>query len=110
MQHANTGHNLGAENCECEVKDRKAILRLYIKPVDRNQRMDESYLHEQKLVSMSLNDTTIIKGLREYFSSRKPDFETWELQLISQKKILNFAVIPKLSTQSTHQTLTLSTV
>lgn len=96
MQHVHTGHTLGAEKFECEISNDKAILRLSIRPVDQNQRIDEKYLHEEKLVSISVDDSTVINAFDQCVNSSRADFNNWELQLLSQGKVLCFTVIPDL--------------
>jgi hypothetical protein len=110
VQHANTGHNLGAEKYECEVSAGKLILRLSIRPVDQNQRFDENYLHDEELVSVVVDDSTVIDGLQEFVSSYRHQFETYELQLMSRGKTLCFAVNTQRKIQGTHETLTLNVV
>lgn len=110
IQHVHTGHTLGAEKFECEVNGRKAILRLSIKPIDQNQRMDERYLHEEDLVSVSVDDSTVIVGLEQYTSARRAEFDTWELQLFSQGKTLCFEVVPQFEQHNVLQILKLSVV
>lgn len=96
VQHVHTGHTLGAEKFECEISNDKAILRLSIRPVDQNQRIDEKYLHEEKLVSMSVDDSTVINAFDQCVKSPRADFNNWELQLLSQGKVLCFTVTPDL--------------
>jgi hypothetical protein len=94
--HEHTGHSLGAEEFECEVVDGKAIFRLSIRPISAHQKSDESYLHKQKLVYAQVHHKTIIEGLCRHLGS----FDTWELQLISQGKVLHFTVVPDFESDS----------
>jgi hypothetical protein len=96
MQHAHTGHSIGAEKYECEVSDGKAVLRLSLRPVDENQRHDEDYLHDHKLVSVDVDDSTVIDGLHSYLSAHRQEFSAWEVQILSQGKTFRLTVEPQL--------------
>lgn len=87
--HEHTGHNLGAEKFECGVVNGKAIFSLSIRPIG-HQKSDERYLHEEKLMYVTVNHKAIIEGLDRHLGA----FDTWELQLISQGKVLHFTVVP----------------
>lgn len=107
MQFAHVGHNIGAEKYECEVADGKAILRLSLRPTGENQRLDEEYLHNQKLVSLDVTDSTVVKGLKSYLTLRLNDFTSWELQILSRGKALFFLVAPYIEQHGACSTLTL---
>lgn len=107
MQFAYVGHNIGAEKYECEVADGKAILRLSLRPTGENQRLDEEYLHNQKLVSLDVADSTVVKGLESYLTLRLKDFTSWELQILSRDKALCFLVAPYINRHDADNTLSL---
>jgi hypothetical protein len=110
LQHKLTGHSIGAEKYECEVKGGKAILRLSLRPVDGNQRYDEEYLHSNELVSLDVDDTTVIDGLQSYLQLHREEFKSWELQILSRGKRLAFAVQPQLEEYHARRILRLSVV
>ena len=107
MQFANVGHNIGAEKYECEVANGKAILRVSLRPTGENQRLDEEYLHNQKLVSLDVADSTVVKGLESYLTLRLKDFTSWELQILSRDKALCFLVAPYINRHDADNTLSL---
>jgi hypothetical protein len=110
MQHAHTGHNIGAEKFECEVSGGKAILRLSLRPVDGNQRHDEDYLHEHELESVDVDDSTVIDGLHSYLSFHRQEFNSWELQILSRGKTFRLAVEPRLDQYHARKILRLRVV
>ena len=108
MQHEHTGHSIGAEKYECEVAGGKAILRLSLRPVDGNQRHDEEYLHSEELVSLDVDDSTVIDGLQKYLGLHRQEFTSWELQILSRGKILCFPVKPQVDNYHARKVLRLS--
>jgi hypothetical protein len=107
FQHEHTGHSIGAEKYESEVVDGKAILRFSLRPVDGNQRFDEEYLHTHELISVDVDDSIVIDGLRNYLKSQRQELISWELQILSRGKKLSFAVEPQLIEHGARQILRL---
>lgn len=107
LQHVLTGHNIGAEKYESEVADGKAILRFSLRPVDGNQRYDEEYLHTHELVSVDIDDSTVIDGIRDYLKHHRKEFTSWELQILSRAKIFSFVVEPHVEQHHARQVLRL---
>lgn len=95
IQHPNTGHSIGAEKYESEIADGKAILRLTLNPVDSNQSHDEEYFHTDPLVSVSIDDSTVINGLGEHVTLHKQKFTSWQLEVLSRSKKFSFPVEPE---------------
>jgi hypothetical protein len=110
IQHAHTGHSIGAEKYKCEVSDGKAILRLSRRPVDENQRHDEDYLHDHELVSVDVDDSTVIDGLYSYLSARRQELSAWAVQILSQGKTFNLTVEPQLDQYHARKILRLRVV
>jgi hypothetical protein len=94
--HEHTGHSLGAEKFECGIVDGKAIFSLSIRPISSHQKSDERYLHEEKLVYLTVDNIATIEGLGRHLGS----FDNWELQLVSQGKVLHFTVVPDFESDS----------
>lgn len=94
FQHENTGHSIGAKSCESEVVNDLAILRLTLAPVDGNQKSDEDYLHEEPLVSVSLNDEAIIEGFLAHIKQSSIKIAGSKLEIMSKGKKLMFEVSP----------------
>lgn len=107
IQHPSTGHSIGAEKYESEIADDKAIFRLTLKPVDSNQRSDEEYFHTDQLVSVSIDDSIVIKGFGEHVTSHKQKFSSWQLEVISRGKKFSFPVEPELEEHGNHEQLNL---
>jgi hypothetical protein len=107
MQFAHVGHNIGAEKYECEVANGKAILRVSLRPTGENQRLDEEYLHNQKLVSLDVADSTVVKGLESYLTFGLKGVSSWELQILSRGKAFCFLVAPYIEQHSAGSTLNL---
>lgn len=107
LQHAHTGHSIGAEKYESEVVDGKAILRFSLRPVDGNQRFDEEYLHTHELISVDVDDSTVIDGLRHHLKFHRQELTSWELQVLSRGKKLSFAVEPQVEEHGARQILRL---
>ena len=108
FQHEHTGHSIGAKLCESHVVDDVAILRLTLSPVDSNQKQDESYLHEEVLISASLNDEVIIKGFIAHVKQSPNKISGYVLEVISRQKKLEFTVFPDISNQGNLKTLHLN--
>ena len=96
FQHENTGHSIGAEKFESAVVDGAAVLRFALKPVDENQRQDESYLHEEDLVSITIDDGRVIEGFVSHAKASGSSFSNCELEVLSRNKVLTFEVRPQL--------------
>ena len=110
IQHPSTGHSIGTENYESEIADDKAILRVTLNPVDSNQRYDEEYLHTDNLVSVSIDDSTVIKYFGDHVTSQKQEVTSWQLEVISRGKKLSFPVEPKLEVHGNHEQLNLHVI
>ena len=110
IQHPSTGHSIGAEKYESEIVDNKAILRLTLNPVDSNQRYDEEYFHTDHLVSVSIDDSTVIKGFGEHVTSQNQKIKSWQLEVLSRGKKFSFAVEPKLEEHGNHEQLNLHVI
>ena len=108
FQHEDTGHSIGAKLCESEVENDIAILRLTLAPVDGNQKSDENYLHEQPLVSVSLNDDMIIQRFVAHIKQSSIRVAAYKLEIISKGKKLMFEVSPNITKQGNLHTLYLT--
>jgi hypothetical protein len=108
LQYELTGHSIGAEKFEAEIKDGKAILRLTLRPVDGNQRHDESYLHEHPLKSVDVDDPVVIHGIESHAKARRSEFSSWELQIISRGQLFRVAFSPHYQRNEAREVLTLS--
>ena len=103
FQHANTGHSIGAEKYECEVKDGEAIVRFSLRPIDGNQTEDEKYSRIHPLEYVEIDDGYFVEGLQSYLKHPTHEFTTWRLQVLSGGQMLSFAVTPKVSPRGTLQ-------
>lgn len=101
FQHENTGHSIGAEKFESAVVDGTTVLRFVLKPVDENQRQDESYLHEEDLVSITIDDERVIEGFIFQVKANGSTLSNWQLEILSRSKVLTFEVRPQLEDQGT---------
>ncbi|WP_028867074.1 hypothetical protein [Psychromonas arctica] len=108
LQHQHTGHSTGAKLCESEIENDLATLRFTLAPLDGNQKSDESYLHEEQLISASLNDDTIIRGFVAHVKQSAIKVTNYKLEVISKGQKLVFDVYPEITTQGNLSTLSLS--
>jgi hypothetical protein len=100
LQHANTGHNIGAKCTESEVKNDLAILRLTLSPIDGNQKSDEGYLHNERLEFASIADERIIDGFIKHVKEGSNKVSAYKLELLSRGKTLEFDVTPEIDKQA----------
>jgi hypothetical protein len=110
LQHEITGHSIGAEKFESEIADGVATLRLSLRPVDRNQRSDEEYLGSNPLVSVSIDDSTVVDGFVKHANSHVNEVRAWSLRIVSRGQEHCFRVQPSLRNQGALQTLQLEVV
>jgi len=110
LQHEITGHSIGAEKFESEVADGVATLRLSLRPVDQNQRSDEEYLGSNPLVSVSIDDSTVVDGFVKHANSHVNQVRAWHLLIVSRGQEHCFRVQPSLRTQGALRTLQLEVV
>lgn len=96
LKHPHTGHSIGAEKYESEVEAEVAILRFTLRPVDRNQKFDEEYLHNNVLEYVDIDDATVITGLGNHVKSHRQEVTSWKLQIISRGKTFRFEVTPSI--------------
>lgn len=112
FQHTNTGHSIGAKLCESEVVNGTATLSLTMHPVDSNQRYDEKYLHEDKLLYVSISDETIIDGyvnhINKSIDQSATKINTYKLEILSQGQKLTYETTPELTVIGNLETLKLS--
>ncbi len=108
FQHEHTGHSIGAKLCESEVENELAILKLTLSPVDGNQKQDERYLHDELLISVSLNDERIIDGFVAHIKQNSIKVTAYKLEISSKGKKLAFEVSPNIQTQGNLNTLCLN--
>ena len=103
IQHRTNGSTIGAEKYEADIEDGKAILRFCLHPVDSNQKEDEEYFHANPLISVSIDDSTVVNGFLKKVNSHKQEITIWEVQIISLGKIFFFTVKPKF--EQTNETI-----
>ena len=103
FQHANTGHSIGAEKYECEIKDGEAIVRFSLRPIDGNQTEDEKYSRIHPLQYIEIDDSYVVEGLQRYLKHHTHEFTAWRLQVLSGGQMLSFAVSPRVSRRGTLQ-------
>lgn len=96
FQHEFTGHNIGAEKYESKVSDGVAILRFSVRPVDGNQKSDEEYLHSSKLLSISVDDGTVVDAFARHVNASDDEISSWVVELVSRGKNLRFPVLPNM--------------
>lgn len=99
LQHELTGHSVGAELFESQVGDGIATLKLALRPVDDNQRIDQRMLHEEPLVSATIDDGTVIKKFESHLATYDEEVQSWRLIVLSNGKELSFLVTPSLKQQ-----------
>lgn len=105
FQHEHTGHSLGVKQCESEVGGGVAVLKVTLAPVDGNQKYDESYLHDEPLLSAAIDDKTVVEGFISHVHSSVPEVENYRLELLSRGKRLVMNVVPELTEQGNLKTL-----
>jgi hypothetical protein len=110
FQHTNTGHSIGAKLCESEVANGTAILSFTMRPVDSNQKYDEKYLHEDKLLYVSISDKTIIDGYVNHIKKSATKTNTYKLEILSQGKKLTYETTPESTVIGNLETLKLSII
>ena len=64
------------------------MLRFVLKPVDRNQRDDESYLHDEGLVSVTVCDDKVIDGFESHVNATDSKITTWRLEILSRETLV----------------------
>lgn len=94
LKHPHTGHSIGAEEYESKIEAEVAVLCFTLRPVDRNQKSDEEYLHNDVLEYVDINDATVITSLENHVKSHSQEVTSWKLQIISLGKIFRFEVSP----------------
>ena len=108
FQHTNTGHSIGAKLCESEVANGIAILSFTLQPVDSNQKYDEKYLHEDKLLYVSIDDKTIIDGYVKHINQSSTKINVYKLEILSQGKKLFYETTPESTVIGSLEALKLS--
>lgn len=108
FQHEHTGHSIGVKQCESEVDGGVAVLKVTVAPVDSNQKHDETYLHDEPLLSAAIDDKTVIEGFIAHVDSGVPKVEEYKLELVSRGKRLVKNVVPELAQQGNLRTLHLN--
>lgn len=90
FQHTNTGHSIGAKLCKSEIADGTALLSFTMSPVDKNQKYDEKYLHEDKLFYVSITDKTIIDGFFNHIKQSAIKINSCKLEVFSLGKKITY--------------------
>lgn len=108
FQHEHTGHSIGVKQCESEVDGGVAVLKVTVAPVDSNQKYDESYLHDEPLLSAAIDDNTVVEGFIAHVNSGVPKVEEYRLDLLTRGKLLVKNVVPELTQQDNLKTLHLN--
>ena len=88
FQHVLTGHSIGAEKFECEVRAGMAIVRFSLRPVDENQREDQQYVHTHPFTYVEIHDTYVTDNLRSYLKHHMTEFSGWLLEVHSAGRLL----------------------
>ena len=96
FKHADTGHSIGAEKYECEVRDSEAIIRFSLRPVSGSQTQDEEYSQTHPLQYVEIDDAYVIEGLRSYFEHHTQEFSAGRLEVLSRGQRLSFRVTPNM--------------
>lgn len=91
LQYPTVGESMGAEAFQAEVTDDILVFRLKVKPVDSNQKMDEDHLHEMELLSITVDDDSIISKFMEFVKSKS--FSVFHLEVLSRGECLVFNVV-----------------
>lgn len=108
FQHEHTGHSIGVKECKSEVNRGVAVLKVTLAPVDSNQRHDESYLHDEPLLSAAIDDKTVVEKFIAHVNSGVPKVEDYRLELLSRDKRIVKHVVPELTQQGSLKTLHLN--
>jgi hypothetical protein len=109
LQYKHTCDTIGAERLEAEVKGGQAVFRLSLKPSGGNQREDEEAFHTRELLSVSVNDSLVLKNLRSFHSIHKSEYSNWSLEIFSQGKIVRFSAKPSVGSSGQLQFTVLRT-
>lgn len=96
FQHENTGHTIGAERFECEVKSGEAVLRFSLRPSGSNQVDDMLYTLAHPVRSVQLDEPHVIDGLRSYLSHHSHEFAGWRLHVLTRTGALSLSVSPSI--------------
>ena len=68
------------------------VIDIAIQPVGENQRLDEEHLHEEKLISLQVDDHYTLSRLGAYLSSRSPTTSSVQLKIFSKWRSFFFDV------------------
>ena len=82
-----------------------AILRLTLRPVDDNQRMDQRLLHEEPLASATIDDSMVITKFESHLDSFHEWNGSFRLSIFSMGQELIFEVTPNLKETGSHRAL-----
>ena len=83
-------------------------MKVTVSPVDSNQKHDESYLHDEPLLSVAIDDETVVEGFIAHVNSGLPKVEEFRLELVSRGKRLVKNVVPEMAQQGNVRTLYLN--
>lgn len=92
LQYPNVGDSIGAEMCAVERDGDTAIISLRLRPAGRNEKEDERNLHEQKLISATIDDHYIINNLKRFLEHNL--CHSMALKIFSMRKTFAFHVHP----------------
>ncbi len=92
FQHENTGHTIGAERFECEVKSGEAVLRFSLRPSGSNQVEDMRYTLAHPVRSVRLDDSHVIDRLRSYLLHHTQEFAGWRLHVLTRTAALSLSI------------------
>lgn len=110
FQHTTTGHRIGAKLCESEVNNGTAQLSFTLHPVGSNQKYDENYLHEDKLLYVSIDDKTIIDGFVNHINQSSTKINKYKLEISTLGKKLVYETTPNSTQTGNLETLKLSII
>lgn len=96
LQHAGTGHTIGAEKFQCEVVSDDLVVKFTLRPSGGNQIQDTEYSAEHPIQYIVIDDAYILEELRKYLANNYPRQQfSWRIELQFPRKRVALSVTPK---------------
>lgn len=95
FSHPDTGHSIGAEDYRCELVESELVISFTLRPIDGNQRHDLGYTLEHPIEYVEISDSHILNGLAAYYGRRKPQVQSWRVNINSKRGSRSLVVTPR---------------
>lgn len=91
LGYENNCDRISAVDARAGIHGDAILLKLTLKPIDENQRIDEEYFHSHNLAYIQITEKQVLKQLRS-FARTHPEPKRIRLEIASQGRSLLFDV------------------